>query len=235
MTIDTVTLPASASPKLVAYLNLLSEERLDSEEVWIKLGFAIYKFATDNSIDLKVFWLHFSSEIGPYHEDYAMAKWQLFQTAHDEDIGISTIKRWAKEDSPEEYMQLIIDDIPEIALINWQKGDYGLALISHHLLKDVLKLPVGRGRQSFLLFDDSRFVWNVAILSKVKLAISSALAECLDSIASKLHKDALLASDLSHKEVLNQRRCAVLNVIKYVHSNRGLSNIVSLGRDLFRC
>lgn len=225
---------SKSAASFTAYLKLLSEDRWEEYDTGNRLGFAIYNFASEHCVDMKACWLQFTISNG-WDEDEALTKWDSFQSAHHDTISLATIKRWAKQDNPEEYMQLLIDDIPEVAHNNWQRGDYGLAVISHHLLKDILKLPVGRGRQNFLYFDDSRYVWDVASLSKVKLEVSWALGDCLTSIASKLFADALLESDVSVKDVLFQRRQAALKAVKYVQSNRGLSNIVSLGRSLFRC
>ena len=130
-------------------------------------------------------------------------------------------------------MLLDTKEIPQIALDNWQKGDRGLAHISHFLLKNVLKLSSGRGKKDFFLFDEDQCLWILAADSKVKLEISSALEECLRTIHNKLSLETRLTSDLVKKEGLDKNMAVLAKVINYVQSHKGVHNILSFAQALF--
>lgn len=226
--------PASISSTFVAWLNLLSKDRWDQYKNWIDLGFAIYNFGIEHSVDMKWCWLKFSAFSARFDEAEALRKWQTFQNSIcDKPIGLGTIKQWAREDSPDEYLLLSIKEIPQIALDNWQNGDRGLAHISHHLLKHVLKLSSGRGKKDFFLFDETQCLWILTVDSQVKLEISSALEECLRAIHNKLSLETRLTSDLVKKEGLDKNMSVLAKVINYVQSHKGVHNILSFAQALF--
>jgi hypothetical protein len=83
-------------------LPLLSEDRVDSYEDWMKLGWCLYSIGNgcDEARDL---WDEKSQESSKYDAGCCDEKWNTMKVR---DYTIGTLKFWAKQDSPEVYKEL---------------------------------------------------------------------------------------------------------------------------------
>ena len=81
---------------LIDLCNMLSDERIDSYDDWIKLG-SVLKSMNENNLDV---WKHASRRSSKYDENVCEEKWSTFDNNKST---IGTLRMWAKEDSPEKY------------------------------------------------------------------------------------------------------------------------------------
>ena len=124
------------------YVNLLSEERADAEGTWIEVGWCLHNIdpVSDEMLDL---WIQFSKKSPKFKEGECEKRWPKFYLG---DLGLGSLKYWAKHDNPGKYELLIREDIQaeierstsancDIAAIMYQMfGDrFKCASIKHNL------------------------------------------------------------------------------------------------------
>ncbi len=85
-------------------LSLLSKERADEYDSWLKVGMALKNCGY--TIDT---WKAWSKQSIKYDEDHCNSTWDSIKVRTDSPITMGTIHYWAKMDSPERYMQYVID------------------------------------------------------------------------------------------------------------------------------
>lgn len=86
-------------------MKCLSYDRADNYEDWIKLGFCL------RTIDYRLLevWIHFSKISSSYVEGECETLWNKFK--ENGNIGIGSLKYWAKSDNKELYEKIIDDTI----------------------------------------------------------------------------------------------------------------------------
>ena len=229
--------PASTSSAsedtVVRLLGLLSSDRWDDRFIWVDLAILLKNVGGET---YKWAWLKLSATSGKFDEPLALSTWDSAANNPNYSgprLGLGTLHRWAREDSPLGHAQLRIDQIPQVALTNWHKGDVGLAMIAKHVVGEQLKLVAGRGKRDWYFFDEDSCLWRLVNDSTVKLVISKRLEDVLRDVQAKFTGDARTCEDPDDKEEADRRTKSVMGVVKYVTSNKGLNNVVSLGCDLF--
>jgi hypothetical protein len=102
-------------------VDLLDLERADSYEKWIRVGWCLHNI----DVALLSKWIDFSKKSSKYREGECEKLWVSMK---DEGLGIGSLHRWAKEDSPNGYItvmskarcnddEVTIDDIRTAAVI----------------------------------------------------------------------------------------------------------------------
>ena len=113
--------------RIVQLVNLLKDERADSEPTWIEVGWCLHNIDPNNEDMLKL-WIEFSKKSAKFKEGECEKRWNKF---HVGDLTEGSLRYWVKKDNPDGYDKLIRDDIQgEI-----EKGatNYDIAQILHKM------------------------------------------------------------------------------------------------------
>ena len=86
-------------------VDVLNPIRADNYTTWIQLGWALRNI--DHRLLTK--WIEFSSKSPKYTDDYECTDlWEKMKVG--EGLGLGTLKHWAREDSPDQYREIIRSD-----------------------------------------------------------------------------------------------------------------------------
>jgi P4 family phage/plasmid primase-like protien len=86
-------------------VDLLSLERANSYEDWIRLGWCL------RNIDYRLLpnWVEFSKKSPKYEQDECDSLWDKMKV--NGGLGIGTLKMWASKDNPEAYKEIVREDV----------------------------------------------------------------------------------------------------------------------------
>jgi hypothetical protein len=89
-------------PEVEQYIKLLSKDRANNYEEWIKTGFCLFNI----NPSLINSWLEFSKQSKKYNKIECVKLWGTFK--HDpKGLKIGSLHKWAKEDNPTEYEKIL--------------------------------------------------------------------------------------------------------------------------------
>ena len=91
-----------------ALVDILKDERADNYDSWIQLGMCLHNIS-DNLLDK---WIEFSKRSLKYVEGECAKHWnKYFITKPKGGLTMGTLRMWAREDNPDEYLKIIQNNI----------------------------------------------------------------------------------------------------------------------------
>jgi P4 family phage/plasmid primase-like protien len=111
--------------KLVGILN---PSRIEDYNDWVRLGWCL------RNIDHRLLetWIDISRKSPKYIEGECGRLWHTMRTGG---LGIGTLHMWAREDSPEQYRQILRTDLVSLVKASTTSAHYDVARVVHHLYK----------------------------------------------------------------------------------------------------
>ena len=186
-------------------------------------------------------WLTFSSKSSKYDSEEARAKWAclpepIAEGSERPRLGLDSLRRWAREDSPEAYRELREAGLPEGALTKWQEGDGELADLAYELLRERVKLTA-RKNGTYYVFDERECAWIAAGDCTLRRLFSRTLVKLLREVQAVIQEDAPEESDdkkaQDAQEAHEARLASLSKVIGYVGSASGISNVLRMGGEMY--
>jgi P4 family phage/plasmid primase-like protien len=90
-----------------ALVDILSPKRADNYDNWIQLGFCLHNI---NKTELLKIWIDFSKQSIKYNPGECNKLWSNMNTKSD-GLKMGTLKMWAKQDNPQEYEQIVRNNL----------------------------------------------------------------------------------------------------------------------------
>ena len=87
----------TGSIDIVELVKLLSKDRANEYEDWMRVGWCLHNIDSINNLDV---WIEFSKQSSKYKEGECEKQWQKMR---HQGLGMGTLHMWAKHDSPYEY------------------------------------------------------------------------------------------------------------------------------------
>ena len=104
---------------LTGLVNLLSVDRANDYDSWIKTGFCIHSLSrTKFGYDL---WIKFSKKSNKFDFNSCNTQWQYMDRTANDDMTIGSMIYWANKDNPEEYQKLRRDSLDQKILKSIKK------------------------------------------------------------------------------------------------------------------
>ena len=119
--------PSSEELQLVkSFVKILSHERGDRYEDWIRLGWCL------RNIDISLLedWDEFSKNSSKYEVGACEKIWYRMREGG---LGIGTLHMWAKQDNLEEYNKLITEDLSDFIQKSLSMTDYDIAMVIYRM------------------------------------------------------------------------------------------------------
>ena len=110
-------------------VSLLSDERNDDYESWIRIGWALHNI--DNS--LLSTWIEFSKKSPKFKEGDCENRWY---TMRNEGLTIRSLMRWAEEDNYQQYHEYIKQEFNDILVKSFDGSSYNVAKALHSKYQD---------------------------------------------------------------------------------------------------
>jgi len=222
----------TASHPVEKLLLLLSKTRWESYASWRDIATALKNSYGE---DFRSSWDRLSRLCPNYEPEAAEKLWAtVCQDRYDGPrLTKRTLERWAREDDPHGYAMYRASCIPAVVMDNWEKGDYGLGQIVSELLKPTVK-KTGAGRNDFYLFDEDTCRWGTADEGRVKSVACRALDDALRDVEIWCAARASQCSVAEDREKvdLDAKKKTAASMIKYVRSQRGISNVMGFAGPL---
>ena len=115
--------------KVRALMPLMSDERADDRDMWLRMGFALHNI--DNS--LLADWIEFSRRSGKFQESFegrGMTECEyMWQTMERGPLGMGSIYYWAKEDNPEAFSNYQLARVGEVIKNSYSGTPYDIAKV----------------------------------------------------------------------------------------------------------
>lgn len=112
---------------------ILSEERATSYDTWIRVGWALYNI----SPKLLNIFKEFSKKAGKNYNEKSCA--QVWDKAIKSELGIASLRHWAREDDSDAYDELLSENINELIVEAESGTEYDVAKVVYELYKDIYR------------------------------------------------------------------------------------------------
>ena len=213
-------------------LDILDPKRFDDYDDWRNLCYALH----DLGDDFKIVFVEASRRCTDKYDPQRASK--LWDEAakgpsNGKSITVGSLLYWAKLDDPDAFNKWRDLQIPSMALVNYDKGDRGLALIAHDALKDIIKLVPGAQKRTFYLFDQNECLWKRVFDGSVKMHMSFALDEVLNKIWNRLENQKESEEKDDEVKKLQTNIGVIAKQMYYIRTSHGLGNVLSLAAELF--
>jgi len=109
-------------------VDILSEERANSYTDWISVGWCL------RNIDHRLLekWVEFSKKSPKFEEGGCEKRWNYMR---DDGLGMGTLNMWAKKDNPEQYAEIMKQDISTLIYNSRNETHYDIAKVVHFMFK----------------------------------------------------------------------------------------------------
>ena len=109
-------------------VDILSEERANNYTDWISVGWCL------RNIDHRLLekWVEFSKKSPKFAEGECEKRWNYMR---DDGLGMGTLNMWAKKDNPEQYAEIMKQDISTLIYNSRNETHYDIAKVVHFMFK----------------------------------------------------------------------------------------------------
>ena len=178
-------------------VNILNVKRADDYGTWIKVCWALK--GEDEDDNLYDTWVEFSAKSDKYNEESVQNTWDKAKSKGEKTYNAYSLRRWAKEDNPEQYKQLCSEDIaPLLKESSLTKAHADIAEVFKRLFADPFVCEEG--------VDWYEFIDNKWKLTKNPVNVKNHLANNLSDIYKKFGVSTIrdLDEDMSAEERGNE-------------------------------
>jgi P4 family phage/plasmid primase-like protien len=136
-------------------VKLLSTERADDRNTWIKVGWCLRNL----SHDLLPEWIHFSKKSQKYDDGVCEKEW-IKTNPRSDGFSIGSLHRWAKEDDPQGYAQVTSQRIDNLIKKAGSCTHQDVAHLIHHLYKEQFVCTDGGKKTEKIWYKFSSHRWS---------------------------------------------------------------------------
>lgn len=215
-------------------LDMLDQERCEYYNDWIRVGLVLHNISPDK--EMYNMFLNFTKRSSKFkQESYCKEKWDSFK--NEERTGnvvtLRTLHYFAKEDSPEEYSDLIRSDL-RLKVIQSQGTNDMIAEIMYQLNKDkYVTIRPGSGSQAIWYYFDG-INWKIneggygirKSFSTPNGEIRSVISIYLDAINDITEKQAADDIEEAEKKALDQKKKDLLATKSKLESTGFRDNVM---------
>lgn len=109
-------------------IDILSPARADNYQEWIRVGWCL------RTIDHRLLpkWVNFSMKSSKFEDGECERMWNYMK---DDGLGIGTLHMWAKMDDPEQYREILKNDLMQLICKSTNETHNDIARVVHYLYK----------------------------------------------------------------------------------------------------
>lgn len=213
-------------------LLLLSKTRWEDRTMWRDIATAL---KNEYGGMYQAVWDKLSRMSSKYNAKDAAATWESVARSDyaGPRVGMGTLHKWAREDDPLGYAEYRASVVPPVVLDNWDKEDYGLAVVARHLLNDRIK-RTGVKTQAIYYFDEGNCRWRAGTEASLHQMIILALEEVLRDVDAYLSAKARAESDDAQRSVWDNKKRVVSERLRYIRKHGGICNVTAEALPLFQ-
>ena len=183
----------------------LSHSRADKYDDWINLGWTL------RNIDYRLLntWIEFSKISSSYMEGECQ---QLWNKMKKENLGMGTLRWWAKEDNLQKYLEIINNQVlPLIDIAITSNGThYDVAKVVQGIYKGEYKAVSGN---IWFKYDKDKHRWiKTKEGLKLKKELSEEICKKFLDRASYYNQKVALSNDEGEKELLNKKSASAMKI-----------------------
>ena len=206
------------------FINILSEKRADKFDEWIRVGWCL------RNIDHRLLneWIEFSKKSSKYSEGECEKKWNYMKISN---LGIGTLRMWAKQDNPDKYTKIIQEDL-DILLKNARTGtDNDVARVIHQMYKYEF-VCFSIKKNGWYEFKDHRWKLSDCAIG-LKLKMSNEVFREFMRISSKYSLEASQTEDLDEQERLSKLSASYNKIALSLKKSTNKNNYLKECSELF--
>lgn len=219
-------------------IKILNPERANNYTQWIELGFCLKNI--DNSLLMD--WNEFSKQSNKYQAGECDKHWETF---NKQGLGIGSLYRWAKQDNPEKYIELMMSEFDDI-IINSLDGTSGkVAKVFYNLNKyNYICESISRKK----MYEFIQHKWEpIDESTSIIIKLNDELSKLYLRLSKVLHDKALiqnvderdktmtkykLANDISIKLCKMSYKKEIIAELLHMYYNKNFINLIDENRHL---
>lgn len=183
----------------------ISHSRADKYDDWINLGWTL------RNIDYRLLntWIEFSKISSSYMEGECQNLWNKMKK---ENLGMGTLRWWAKEDNLQKYLEIINNQVlPLIDIAITSNGThYDVAKVVQGIYKGEYKAISGN---NWFKYDKDKHRWvRTKEGLKLKKELSEEICKKFLERATYYNQKVALSSDEGEKELLNKKSASAMKI-----------------------
>lgn len=176
-------------------MECLSVARAEDYGKWIEVGLCLHHIASTDEMNEKMFelWMDFSkksSKAGGNNESQLKRDWDRWSRPNSERVlRYSSLERWAREDNPVKFKEVLNEDIVNFIAINVMNTHFFVAKVMQLMFGSQFRASIESKRTEWFTYVPDEHIWkhiNQGITLRAK--ISNEVVEMVDSGRKAMRK-----------------------------------------------
>jgi P4 family phage/plasmid primase-like protien len=223
-------------------MECLSADRAENHDDWMRVGWCLHNIAkTEEMFDL---WMDFTREKAPVKWNHHRARempqfrrdWFMNMRMEGDGPRLSrrSLYKWARDDNPERYKQIIDADVCEYIIHNTDATHYHTAQLMKKLWDSLYVASVDSRATDWLFYDEQMNMWrklNQGMELRLKICVD--VAEKIESAASKERQRYAVAHTDADRERHMKKMTELLEMQKKLYSSGFNDSVMKMCATLF--
>jgi P4 family phage/plasmid primase-like protien len=175
-------------------MECLASDRAEGHDDWMRVGWCLHNIAKTE--DMFQLWMDFSKEKSPAKWNHHRARempqlrrdWFMNMRMDGDGPRLSrrSLYKWARDDNPQRYKQIIDADVCEYIIHNTDATHYHIAQLMKKVWNSLYVASVDSRTTDWLFYDEQMNMWRILNQGmELRLKICTDVAEYIQAAASK--------------------------------------------------
>jgi len=168
-------------------MECLSVDRANDYGKWIEVGLCLHNISSSAEMDDKLFtlWMDFSqksAKAGGNNELQLRREWNRWHRGSSERmLKWTSLQRWAREDSPVRYKEILDEDLLEYIILHVMPTHYFIATVMQKMFGHQFRASIESKRTEWFVYSPEDHVWKhinqgIALRAKISTDVAEMFA-----------------------------------------------------------
>lgn len=223
----TAAMPPPSLDIVGKLVSLLNADRADSRTSWIEVGLCLHNI----DYQLLGLWIEFSKQSAKFCDGECEKIWASF-TKREGGLSIGTLHKWAKEDSPEKYKEIVNEDISTKIYQSRNGSHHDIAKVVHAMFKDTFVCCFLNDKPFWYEFKGHRWIECPDGVS-LRQHMSSAVYKKFTLEAARFHAKSAMTENENEQASFTETAKALTKISMSLKMAPFKANVMKECRELF--
>jgi P4 family phage/plasmid primase-like protien len=223
-------------------MECLASDRAESHDDWMRVGWCLHNIAKTE--DMFQLWMDFTKEKAPAKWNHHRARevpqlrrdWFMNMRMEGDGPRLSrrSLYKWARDDNPERYKQIIDADVCEYIIQNTDATHYHIAKLMKKLWDSLYVASVDSRATDWLYYDEMLNMWRTLNQGmELRLKICTEVADQIQSAATKERQRLGMAHTDIDRERHMKKMTELMEMQKKLYSSGFNDSVMKMCATLF--
>lgn len=223
-----VAMPPPSLDIVGKLVSLLNADRADSRTSWIEVGLCLHNI----DYQLLGLWIEFSKQSAKFCDGECEKIWASF-TKREGGLSIGTLHKWAKEDSPDKYKEIMEEDLSTLIYQSRNESHYDIARVVHQMYKDKYVCCFVDNKQYWYEFKNHRW-YAEDKASSLSIRISTEVFKKYNTAAARFHNKAATTENEGEQSIYTETAKKLSSLAIKLKNGPFKSHVINECAHMFR-